>query len=289
MIQSTQFNFQDYLEFGTPDHKPTPNVIFLQWFIGFFEAEGSLIQWKDNGKQRFEMTISQKDPSLMYTIRSKLGFGNVISFNQNGQTYWQYQVGGRVNLRRLILLFNGNLIGSKKNYQFKIWLLLINQTFLTTYEVILPTCEVSLETAWLAGFCEGDAGFWAGSKNSIRRNRKGEPKYNLKMKFYITQKNEYILLKQIKSLFQISSNIYSITNGHSNTLYNRLETSNLKSHKLILDYLNKYPFLGQRKITFGRWERLLWYRTKDYPITEKSIKKFKRLIDATKIANLSKH
>ncbi len=42
--KTTLFDFDPYILNGTPDHIPKPDKVFLQWFIGFFEAEGSFIQ-----------------------------------------------------------------------------------------------------------------------------------------------------------------------------------------------------------------------------------------------------
>ena len=100
------------------------------------------------------------------------------------------------------------------------------------------------------------------------------------MRFYLTQKDEELLLEEIRTLFQIPTNVYQITNGYSEMQYNRLETHVLSCHILLRDYLQIYPFLGKRKITLTRWNRLLNYRIFDYPVTEKSIKKVERCINA---------
>ena len=142
--------------------------------------------------------------------------------------------------------------------------------------------SVCFKNAWLSGFFEGDAGFWVNSKDIVRVNNSNDQFYNIKMKFYITQKDEKELLNQIKYLFQIPSDLYQITNGSSNEKYNRLETSLLKSHLLLCEYLTKYPFLGKRQILFNRWKRVLGYRINDYPITKKSCIKLQRLISNTK-------
>lgn len=143
--------------------------------------------------------------------------------------------------------------------------------------------NLSLKTAWLSGFFEGNAGFWVNSKNVIQVNKDNSQSYSIQMKFFITQKNEIELLTQIKKLFKISSEISQIINRDSSEKYNRLETNELMSHLRILKYLTNYPFLGKRYILFNRWKRILGYRINKYPITKKSILKLKRLILSTKI------
>ncbi len=218
----------------------------------------------------------------MYKIRTRLGFGNVTTVLKKNETYWRYQVGSRIHLNRLILLFNGNLITLKKQEQFKLWVKLKNQTYQTNSVIIQRSLTVSLQTAWLSGFLEGDGGFWASSKNVVYKSKNGTLSYSVRMKFYVTQKDELELLNTIKTLFQISNRIYYISNGHTSDKYNRLESSSLTCHKQVISYLNKYPFLGQRNILIQRWSRLVGYRTEKYPITEKSVIKLKRLIQSTK-------
>ena len=324
-ILLTQLDFENYIRFGTPQHKPNPDLTFLEWFIGFVEAEGCFLKRPDQKqKDRFAFEITQKDVQLMYKIRTGLGFGKVTEIvKTNNQIYWRYSVYDLKNLTRLICLFNGNLITVKKQKQFQIWvadlykrynsnilatsLLLFGERSKSRPDItygngkkvasLTPPIEVlekemsdvketkpeiSFKNAWLSGFFEGDAGFWANPKEIVRVNKDNSQSYNIKMKFYITQKDEKELLNQIKHLFQIPSNIYQITNGHSNEKYNRLETSLLKSHLLLIEYLTKYPFLGKRQILFNRWKRVLGYRINNYPITKKSIIKLQRLILNTK-------
>lgn len=279
----TRLCFQDYIQFGTPKHKPKPNVLFLEWFLGFFEAEGSFLKWRDNGKKdRFGIEVTQKDAQLIYKIRSEFGFGKTTQIIKNNQTYWRYYVQNLENINRLIWLFNGNLITVKKQEQFKNWLYIFNLRHETTILFSQRTPEVSLINAWLSGFFEGDASFYVLPTNLIRVNKNHSRSYQIKMKFYITQKGEEKLLHRIKHLFKIPTDIYQLTNGHSLEKYNRIETNRLDCHLLILNYLTKYRFLGKRYITFHRWKRILDYRIKDYPITEKSIMKLKRLVSSLK-------
>jgi hypothetical protein len=279
--QQNHLNLNSYIKKGTPMHKPFPEKRFLEWFIGFFEAEGSFTTWFDK-KQRFEISITQKDPKLMYKIKKRFGFGNVTSFHRNNTMYWRYQVGKADQLKALILLFNGNLITSKKQKQFKRWVELMNTTYKTRHRVLQNSVIVSLKTGWLSGFLEGDGGFYAKSTDFLYKKKDGTFSYKIPMTFSITQKGETEVLNQIKNVFQIPSDIYTITNGHSIQNDNRLETSVLRCHQKIVHYLTIYPFLGQRNILIKRWGRILDYRIKKYPITEKSIKKLKKLLESTK-------
>ena len=271
--------FDDYIGFGTPSHKPNPDRAFLEWFVGFFEAEGSFLQWRDsNKKDRFGIEVTQKDEKLIHKIRSELGFGLISKIIRGDESYWRYYVHSLKNLGRVISLFNGNLVMVRRQERFKSWLSSFNQRHNTTFLFSQRKPKVSLKNAWLSGFLEGDAGFYVRPTSLTRCNKNGSMKYDIKMKFYITQKGEENVLRQIKDFFQIQTEIYQITNGHSNEKYNRIETHRIECHLLLVNYLTRYCFRGQRFIIFKRWERVLGYRMKDYPITEKSILKLKRLI-----------
>ena len=278
------YRFDDYIRFGTPSHKPKPNCAFLEWFVGFFEAEGSFLQWSDsNKKDRFGIEVTQKDEKLIHKIRSELGFGLITKIIKDDQPHWRYYVHTLKNLGRVISLFNGNLVMVKTQERFKNWLSNFNQrhsTTSTTYLFSQTKPEVSLKNAWLSGFLEGDGGFYVRPTNLTRCNKNGSRKYDIKMRFYITQKGEENVLRQIKNLFQIQSEIYQITNSHSNEKYNRIETQRVECHLLLVNYLTRYCFRGQRFIIFKRWERVLGYSMKDYPITDKSVLKLRRLIAA---------
>ena len=281
-IVITKFNFIDYIQLGKPTHILNPDINFLQWFIGFFEAEGSFCHWFDGKKDRFQIEITQKDPQLMYKIKKNLGFGNVTQFTQNNTFYWRYSTSKKKYLISFIYLFNGNLLSKHKQKHFKDFVTNFNKIYNINFSVFETRLEPSLKTAWLSGFLEGDGGFYVNFNNIIRFNKHGSKRYNFKMKFYITQKNEIELLMKIKELFYIPTNLYKIHNGNKFQKYNRLETSQLNCHLLIIKYLENYPFLGKRNITFSRWKRLVNYRVNKYPITDKSILKLKRLILATK-------
>lgn len=282
-IKLSTFDFLDYKKKGTPQHKPTLDIVFLEWFIGFFEAEGCLQFWKDNGKNRFAIEINQKDPGLMYKIRTRLGFGEVQKINRTKSnqtvTYYRFTTSSRKNLERFIFLVNGNLITQKKREQFKHWISLRNLCY-NENVVVKPNFQCpSLLNAWLSGFLEGDAGFWV-SKLNLRNHGQN---FFFTMKFYITQKEELLLLQQINKLFQITSPLRTLTNSQSDYLYNDCEAvASLKSLFFVLDYLEKYPFLGKRSIQLTRWKQLAGYCLTPRLSTPKLLTKVQRLINGTK-------
>ena len=290
---SNNFCFDQFFRHGSPQHKPTIDVKFLEWFIGFFEAEGSFLCWPDSSTLgcRFGVEISQKDPKLMHKIRTTLGFGRVTVFtrqidNGSEQTYARFYIHDRKNLERIVFLLNGNLLTSKKQDQFKTWIKAINvdrqERKKPLYEVNNRTFDFNLlGNGWFSGFLEGDAGFWV-SPTAIRTNKNGSQSFALRMKFYITQDDQAFVTYVAKSFGLKNTNVNSLTNSRDKKLYYRFETNRLDVHLSILEYLKRFPFLGDRAIQLTRWSRLVNYRVYIYPVTEKSTQKVMRLIEQTK-------
>ena len=282
-LHTESFQFEAFLK----QTEQSSNIVlndFLEWFIGFFEAEGSFSHWFDGKKWRFQIEITQKGPKLMYKIKKKMGFGNVLCFCRNKQTYWRYQISKRTHIQTIIFLFNGNLMTNHKYHMFFRFAFAFSRLNKIPMHLLEKNSHpISLSTYWLSGFLEGDGGFWAAQKKTKARTKLSSGLY---VKFYVTQKNEFGLLNQIKNVFEISGNIYQLNNGQTPVLYNRLETCQLKSLQKIRIYLQTYPFLGQKNLLVKRWIRLIGYKEKDYPMTKKSSQKLTRLIASTKQASL---
>lgn len=280
--KNSTFQFEAYFKTGGYCN---PSCGFLEWFIGFFEAEGTFAHWFDGEKQRCQIEITQKDPKLMYKIKKKFGFGNVTYFLKNNNTYWRYQISKTEHLQALIVLFNGNLVTEHK---YQTFCLFLNQFYHCSNQKPIFLLEknnkvVSLTNYWLSGFLEGNGDFGATQKWNQNQSKLSS---GLQIKFSIAQKQEHFLLNQIKNLFKISTQMYSIYNEHNDILYNCLETTHIDSLKIIRMYLERYPFLGQRTVLIKRWIRLIGYKEKDYPLTEKSSRKLTRLVLATKQKSL---
>lgn len=277
--KNSSFQFEAYFQIRNQTPSSTD---FLEWFIGFFEAEGSFSCWLDGKKWRCQIEITQKDPKLMYKIKKKLGFGNTTFFRRNNTTYWRYQVGKADHLRALIFLFNGNLVTDQKSQNFEFFVYQFHKSQKEKPIQILEKNQkgVSLHTYWLSGFLEGNGGFWATQKKNQKQTKLST---GLLIKFYVMQKNELSLLTRIQNVFKISTKVYQLNNGANTVMYNRLETTHRNSLNIIRTYLEMHPFLGQKNILIKRWIRLLDYKEKNYPLTEKSSQKLRRLVLSTKL------
>lgn len=91
------------------------NDDFLNWFIGFWEGEGSIQKFykstyinKQGQHKRYvgyELTVAQKEQSVLYLIKEEFGFGEVYRTGRtNICSIWSIQDAGKVlALSELIL------------------------------------------------------------------------------------------------------------------------------------------------------------------------------------------
>lgn len=256
----THFCFLDYLKYGKPDHISTVSESFLEWFIGFYEGDGYITQWFDKGKLRIAIGIDQKDPALLYQIRTKLGFGRVRKYIRNDQTYWRWVLESSENIERFCYLINGNLILKHRQMQFQYMLKslkLHNSNINIDYQQgnIRPTlCD-----GWLSGFCEAECGFDGNFTNDFKRGRysDGSQRYAIKLRFYITQKLvDDTILQDIGSILKLKTvRIYPVQNPHQtgSFLYYRLEINTGVGQDTLIKYFEKYPLRGIKRFALIRF------------------------------------
>nr|QWL15226.1 hypothetical protein [Ulva rigida] len=292
--EALNFDFIDYYN-KKSKHIKNIDKLFLQWFIGFSEADGSFIILKSFKIPRLYFSITQKNPKVLFKIKKKLGFGKVKRFYQNGEYYYHFSVYKLENIERLIYIFNGNIVLDKVFIRFSNWVKQYN--ILCNHSLIIKPIHFkkrkvcfNLNSSWFAGFIEGDGGFYA----SLTKNSKYKLNYRLRIKFYITQKYELLFLENViklihkkyleskyyKNDFSLNTEITDIktskyiTNLKFSTY--RLEISTEKYILIILEYLNKYPLQGEKKITFLRWQRIFVNKNLLKNVALKSHKSFMR-------------
>lgn len=255
------FSFQAFQAYGRPEHRSEISETFLSWLVGFFEGDGSITQWRSQGKLRIRISLDQKDPALLYFVRSTLGFGVVRSYQRDHETYWSYIVEDQENIKRWIYLLNGNLVLQARKDQFSEMLTTFNRNNPLQEEICIQKNHPlpSLHDGWLSGFFEAECGF-DGNFTRDFRNQKyadGSTRYAIKLKFYITQKlMDPAILHYIGELFQLPKiRIYTLQTPRKlgPFLYYRLEVSTAAGHDKIISYLQEFPIRGKKRFAFQRF------------------------------------
>ncbi len=290
VLKISNFDFTDYNR-HKPEHIKTIDPCFLIWLIGFIEGDGSFwvrdttigtsfIFDSQTKRAEFEITQHIDNIKLLKRIRTKLGFGRVITFEKNGFTYCRWYTSERKNITRLIYLLNGNLILEKRRNQFLQWLEEIKNAWYLKIERKPFQCNVSLKHSWLSGFSDADAGFYTNAKNNFKGDVRPKGGYYVKYvtKYYITQRDEIYLLTEIKNLVGSNNQINTVTNGKTTLRYNRLEVHSSESTDLLIKYFTLFPLKGIRKIDLLRWARVHAYKNRHVVTTEAAAEKLARLL-----------
>ena len=172
---------------------------FLQWFIGFTEGDGSF--GLQDGRPVF--VINQADLAVLQYIQKNLGCGVLSTFKQNNSVYARYVVKDKASVERLIHLINGNIHLEKVQTRLNRWVKAFDKIYgcSTNLYPRLDPKQLTLNSAWLAGFFDAEGGFYAG----LSKNNRMALGFRLRLNAYLDQKNEYDFMTQIASLFLTSS------------------------------------------------------------------------------------
>jgi len=282
-----KFTFTSYI---LPEHKKNIDFSFLEWFVGFSEGNACFYSRLENNRVRLSFEIAQKDPALMYKVRTTLGFGHVTSFRQNNETYWKFSVEDKKGVQRIMLLFNGNLVLPRRYEQFVHWVNFGKSICPANFILKVQRVEVSLRTGWLAGFIESEGCFYANFKF---KNPSSLKDWDFDQKLTITQQDthgESDVLQHITVLCDsadvklhrvpllIKNEVFYNKATEKPNCY-RIELCSLKAHTIVVSYLSQFPLLGKKKITFLRWWRIYLRRQepKEKQISIKTIQKLKKL------------
>ena len=230
----------------------------IWWFIGFTEGNGSFIR----SNNRLYFIINQKNPLVLYKIKSILGIGKISKYNN----YYRYILTKQEHILFLIYIFNGRLLLNKTNIIFKEWLLLLNIDYIyNDYN------SFTLNNAWLSGFIDAEGYF-----NADIVNIKDNNSLNIHLKFTIDQKNELNILKKIKEKFNcgyIEHNMW------------RFVLNANKNQCIVIDYLDKFKLKGIKNVNYIKFKRLWNKLNLKQNINIKSIKIERRLRNLVKTLN----
>lgn len=271
-IRKTAFNFSNYKK-RLVSHKKSGKIdpVFLQWFVGFSEGDGSFIV----SKGRMFFIINQKEEKVLHRIRTELGFGKVSTY----KSYSRFIVADRDNIERLIHLFNGNLVLHKTNIRFTLWLQDWN---LSCYQSLhqrdigerqsrqrhdkignreerkvipLPQNKLpSLEgNGWLSGFTDADGCFNAVQTKDSRYSLG----WRLRLRFILDQKSEKDLLEKVQNF--LGSGVISRRQEVDDMW--RFTCTSIPSHLVVINYFSRYPLRTGKKVSFLRFASLFRYIT----------------------------
>jgi hypothetical protein len=215
--------------------------LWLQWFIGFVEGDGSLSCDK-NGRLFF--IITQKEKNILYHIQSVLGFGSVY-FDKNVKC-WRYRVTDLSTIFILANYFNGKFILKHRIEQLSFWINIFKFNNLNINLIDKPA-NISLNDAWLSGFCDAEACF----NVTIVSRPEMRVDYRVVLRFLIDQNDKNVLI-HIKNLFS-TGNVGFRKETLSCYRYTADAFTTLQP---IIDYFTKFPLKTIKKESFIKWSEI---------------------------------
>jgi hypothetical protein len=250
--KNSVYNFSAYTQIKPTHKKPgslePEEIDFLEWFIGFSEGDGSFFI-KNN---RCIFVINQADALILNKIRTTLGFGVVQSYKQNNRIFARYTIQGEENIQKIFHIFNGNIHLQKVFERFEKWVNHYN-TYAKQLLTIKPRQNpqnITLNSAWIAGFYDAEGGFYASIGEQT--TQKGTKILRLRLNAYLDQQYEKDIMEQIQKLFEIPY----LTVRNVEKQHFRVEASTKKTLKNILNYFEKYSLRGKKHILYAMWKKI---------------------------------
>ncbi len=134
------------------DHVPLHKTNLTDDEFGYFLA--GLIEgggWF--GQKELHIIFSERDTSLAYLIKKRIGYGNVYSINNKKAV--RYVCKHKLGMYIILSLINGKLVSKFKYEQ----MIKHNYNIYFNINILPPTNIVSLDNYWLAGFTQADGCF----------------------------------------------------------------------------------------------------------------------------------
>lgn len=239
---SNVFNFDAFLT-ETP-LRQGKLISDLEWLVGFTEGGGSFIVEK-TGYLSFQITQSKIDVQVLHRVRQILGFGQVREQDINNNT-WRFRVRDHANLRKIILLFNGNLVLKKNHERFYLFVNAFNTCYGERIQVENIAPSVTLATGWLSGFTDSGGCFTLSVMN-----RSFGKKYQVQARFILAQKDAEKELRALALLISGKVSFQKSYAGHNLSVQ-------LTHLTVILRYFRLFPLKTIKRVSLIKF--LVIYR-----------------------------
>jgi len=222
---------------------------FIQWFVGFAEGDGSWNVAKSNSSySKASFVINQKDPKVLYKIKSFFGFGTVKGpyySKKTNKPYYRYYVGNPKHTKVLIETLNGKLVLKKTLKRFEAYVNCYNnlpETVTSSTQVFLEKRKTlpSYRDGWLSGFIDAEGYFSGHVKKDWSK---------ISLNFSISQKAENEVFNHLQKL--IGGSLFC-----ENEDYFRLKVEKASDIQGLIDYLENYPLRSLKHVSFVRFKKI---------------------------------
>jgi hypothetical protein len=271
--------------------KPSDDTEFAYYLAGLIEGSGNF------GDQLLEILFFEKDISLAYYIKKRIGYGTVRSIKDKRAVI--YVLRHRIGLKYVLNLVNGKFLTNCKINQLlkhdycrqlyinapvgvrKLGVSRLPSVFteerpeaqeelaaaLQPGMQILPPANFSLMTNhYLAGFTDMDGYF------GISTPKDKSSKLGIKVKFiFVLGQKDPTILQKVKSEFGGYLYHYKSQNNYL------LELSTLTQNFKIIEYFDKFHLNSMKHLAFFKWRKAYRIVQRKEHLTEKGLSKIKLL------------
>lgn len=251
-IRNKSFNFEDfYTKYKeTYPRNTLPNKEFLEWFIGYFEGEGSFVI-PNKGELSINIVQLKDNIQILNYIKDNFNFGSISKHSNKLNTY-KWHITNRRDSYLICSLLNGNIIFPVVFIKLSNFISELNIKLIKNNENIINIknyCILpSLKDYWLSGFTD--------SKGNFITSTFGNNTSMNKFKFILNQNyeaNKYIL-EHILSLFQVDLS-KGIINKDKNIW--ELHINGLDNCINILSYFDNYTLKSNKLNEYLKFKKKL--------------------------------
>nr|BAA33464.1 unnamed protein product [Scenedesmus quadricauda] len=218
------------------------NQAFLEWFIGFFEGDGSLIMTK-RGNLMFVITIHTRDKQILEKIQKTLGFGSVIV---QGPTTHRYVVQNHPDLYKILCILNGNLILPARKEILKKFVRAYNEKALRNN--LLPVnhkesvCLPAPYSAWTCGFTDAEGCFTISFL----------PGTPFRIRYILTQKTTRLFYNTLLNFF----NTGAIEKHSRPNVFSYVMSACKNCYNVVYPYFKEFPLQTKKAQSFKIWSEI---------------------------------
>ena len=251
----------------------TINNYLEPFFVGLLEGDGTITTDLGTSKKYLRVRIvialkNEKNNQIMLEKIQEIIGGRVVIERQDKYVTWIASSNSDVN-KVLLILARYPLLTIRKQCQLEFAknsllykdfdnFILNRKNMYNNKKKILDSINTNIEfkqlpfyfKAWLSGFIEAEGNF------SLVFNEKGKLR---KSSFSIGQLDELHILNMIKFYFQSENKIIkdkkkmNFKGNINDSDYYRLSLYNALSRKLLFEHFEKYPLIGEKKLSYSKF------------------------------------
>jgi hypothetical protein len=241
------------------EHVPNHNSILSDIDFGYFLA--GLIEgdgWF--GYKQLHIILNEKDISLAYYIKKRIGYGNVSKIKDKKAV--KYICKHEKGLSIILSFINGKLLSKYKYDQ----LIKHNYSEHFNYNLLPPSNIFNLDNYWLAGFTQVDGCFHI----SIVKSNTHKTGFSVRLEFSLKQ-NDPVPLKLLYDVIKM---------GHLSKYHTDIwcyKSTGYKTAALLIHYFDRFHLFADKYVNYLKFRKVYIMITEGKHLENKGIIKIKSI------------